>query len=84
MVWPAPARTTTLQADRGVDAEGLVGQGRVAGTQDQVILHLLAEPVERRGPHIDLGQHAEALGPERLAHAGRSPANGACVQMLMR
>jgi len=61
-----------------------VRQGRVAGAQDQVDLHVLAQLVVQDRPHLDLGQHAEALGLERVAHAGHGLSErGLRADMLM-
>ena len=42
--------------------------GWVAGSQDQVVLHLGAELLAQRCLHVDLGEHAEALFLQRGAH----------------
>ena len=73
-VCPPSARTTTLQGSsspiRRSSGQRPVREQRVAGAQDEIGLHLLAELVAQSGLHVDLGQHAEALGLERVANAG--------------
>src|SRR5689334_19010361 len=64
--------TRQQQADAAVDGQRLAGGWRIAGAEDDVILHRLAQ----LGPHgrgdVDLGEHAEAL----LAQGRANPAEG--------
>jgi len=60
-----------------------VGQGRVARAEDQVILHFLANLVAQGRPHVDLGEHAEALCLERVPYLGRRLADRASIRMLV-
>ncbi len=46
---------TSVRLDRPVR------QGLVAGAEDQVVLHLVAQLLLRRDPHIDLGEDPEAV-----------------------
>ena len=57
------------QADLPVGVHRAVGQRRVAGTEDEVVLHVLAELGLQRGLHVDLGQDAETLIRKRFAGA---------------
>jgi hypothetical protein len=54
------------RADRRVGRDRLVGERRVARAEDEVGRHLDTELGVQRGGHVDLGQHAEALGLERI------------------
>ena len=57
------------QPEPAVDIQRPVSQRRVAGAEDEVVLHLLAELLPQGGPDVDLGEHAEALLPQRGADA---------------
>lgn len=46
---------TSVRLDRPV------GQWWVAGAEDQAVLHLVAQLLLQRGPHIDLGEDPEAV-----------------------
>ena len=86
-VWPSSVADHDVarqqQADRGVGAQGPVGERRVAGAEDQVVLHLLAQLLAQRRLHVDLGQHAEALGLERIADARCGLGEGAGAEVAM-
>ena len=53
------------QPDLGVGRQGLVGEARVAGAEDGVVLDVLAEFGLEGGADVDGGQDAEALGGQR-------------------
>jgi hypothetical protein len=58
------------QADVGFGLHGLVGQRRVAGTEDAVGRHLHAELLFHRGLHVQVAQYAKALLLEGRGDAG--------------
>jgi hypothetical protein len=56
-----------------------VSQRRIARAEDQVTLHLYPELFAQGGLHVNLGQHPEALLPQRFSGACRR----LCVRQLL-
>src|SRR5690606_24874053 len=57
------------QPEVQLGAECLVCERRVAGAENDVRPELYVQLLLQRGAYVDLGEHTEALGRQRLAHA---------------